>query len=117
MNLKTLFFLTSEFPYENTETFIENEISFLADAFDKVIILPLNKQSGKQRPDTIKCFCKADKNQKNQRTKSFQKDFDEPEISREFFHNIFSNPLKNKVLLKSIGNALNISNNLEKTSQ
>jgi glycosyltransferase involved in cell wall biosynthesis len=36
---KTLFFLTSKFPFGNGETFIENEIEFLCDAFDKIILI------------------------------------------------------------------------------
>lgn len=40
---KCLIFLTTDFPFSNGETFIENEIPYLADAFDKVIILAIER--------------------------------------------------------------------------
>ncbi len=36
---KTLFFFTSSYPFGKGETFIENEISYLAEAFHKVVIV------------------------------------------------------------------------------
>ncbi len=36
---KILFFFTSEYPFGRGETFIENEISFLSNAFDKIVIV------------------------------------------------------------------------------
>jgi glycosyltransferase involved in cell wall biosynthesis len=41
-----LFFFTAQYPYGNvSETFIENEICFLAEAFDEIIIIPSEKES------------------------------------------------------------------------
>lgn len=46
-----LFFFTAEYPYGNvSETFIENEIQFLAEAFSEVIIIPTSKSNDKMRP-------------------------------------------------------------------
>jgi glycosyltransferase involved in cell wall biosynthesis len=45
---KTLFILTSEFPFGNSETFLENEIPFLIQTFEKVIFVP-SKISGENR--------------------------------------------------------------------
>lgn len=39
--MKTLLFLTDRFPFGKGEAFIENEIEYIADAFDKVYILPV----------------------------------------------------------------------------
>ena len=48
---KFLIFLTGEFPYGSGETFIENELPFLARAFEKVFILVPEKVTNKpQRP-------------------------------------------------------------------
>jgi glycosyltransferase involved in cell wall biosynthesis len=38
-DFKTLYLLTAEFPFGNGETFIENEIQFLAKSFNKVVII------------------------------------------------------------------------------
>jgi colanic acid/amylovoran biosynthesis glycosyltransferase len=38
---KVLYFFTSAFPYGGFESFIENEITYLGEVFDKVIIIPL----------------------------------------------------------------------------
>ncbi|MBB00136.1 MAG: hypothetical protein CMN34_04320, partial [Saprospirales bacterium] len=37
---RSLVFITAEYPFGKQETFIENEITMLADAFDRIIILP-----------------------------------------------------------------------------
>jgi len=44
----TLLFFTSYFPYGHSETFIENEISILADNFDKVLLISMSG-SGRRR--------------------------------------------------------------------
>jgi glycosyltransferase involved in cell wall biosynthesis len=47
----TLIFFTLEFPYgKKSETFIENEIKYLSESFDKVIILPRQCNSQEIRP-------------------------------------------------------------------
>lgn len=38
--MRTLVFLTDRFPYGNGEAFIENEIPYLADSFDKIFVFP-----------------------------------------------------------------------------
>jgi glycosyltransferase involved in cell wall biosynthesis len=52
---KVLFFFTSEYPFGTGETFIENEMPFLAQAFDKIVIVS-NNCDGKQTrqvPDNV----------------------------------------------------------------
>ncbi len=49
MNNKTLLFLTSSYPFGKGETFIENEIHFLAQKFEKVIIVSNDTQSNDKR--------------------------------------------------------------------
>ena len=39
---RILVFITAEYPFGKQETFIEDEINFLSDAFDQVIVLPKN---------------------------------------------------------------------------
>lgn len=47
---KTLIFFTLQYPYgKKSETFIENEIQYLADAFERVIIIPREKKDDDQR--------------------------------------------------------------------
>jgi glycosyltransferase involved in cell wall biosynthesis len=49
INHKTLFFITANFPYGSDETFIENEINYLSNSFDKIIIISHNVDSHAQR--------------------------------------------------------------------
>jgi glycosyltransferase involved in cell wall biosynthesis len=47
---KTLFFFTLQYPYgRKSETFIENEIQYLADVFERVIIFPRERDGLEQR--------------------------------------------------------------------
>ena len=52
---RALFFLTSSFPFGTGETFIENEIDYLAKAFDKIIIISNDTQNHQTRtvPDNV----------------------------------------------------------------
>ncbi|UZR92541.1 glycosyltransferase [Chondrinema litorale] len=52
---RALFFLTSSFPFGTGETFIENEIDYLAKAFDKIIIISNDTQNPQTRtvPDNV----------------------------------------------------------------
>lgn len=49
MSTKNLIFLTSEFPFGQGETFIENEFPFLLKSFDKIIILTNGEIKGESR--------------------------------------------------------------------
>ncbi len=49
--MKICIFVTGGFPYGIGETFIESEISFLENAFDKVIILPIGAGKKELRPN------------------------------------------------------------------
>lgn len=55
-NSKVLFFITASFPFGSSETFIESEINYLSDSFDKIIIICHNVDSNAQRKinDNIK---------------------------------------------------------------
>lgn len=44
-----VFLFTNNYPYANSETFLENEIKFLSNSFDQIIIIPLEKK-GERRP-------------------------------------------------------------------
>ena len=46
---KVLFFFTSEYPFGTGETFIENEMPFLAQAFDKIILISNNCDGNQTR--------------------------------------------------------------------
>jgi len=52
---KVLFFFTSEYPFGTGETFIENEMPFLAQAFDKIVIISNNCEGKQTRqvPDNV----------------------------------------------------------------
>jgi len=47
---KILFLITSNYPFGTGETFIENEIKYLSDGFDKVIIISHDDGSRTRRP-------------------------------------------------------------------
>lgn len=55
---KTLFFLTSQFPYGSGETFIETEINYLAEAFEKIILVSddFGSQSKRPVPSNVEVF-------------------------------------------------------------
>ncbi len=52
--MKSLFLFTASYPYEETETFLEDEIVFLAQEFERVVIVPLYGE-GKSRPVPSNC--------------------------------------------------------------
>lgn len=68
---KCLILLTSCFPYDNKETFLENEIFFHKDYFDKIIILAQELSAGsfakRSIPDNAEAYNIAVKNKKNSR--------------------------------------------------
>ncbi len=59
-NNKTLVIITNEYPYNNGETFLENEISFLSNSFEIIYIFSvLGKSKNKPTrffPSNVKCF-------------------------------------------------------------
>ena len=44
-----LYLFTEKFPYGKQEVFLENELPFLSEKFEKVIIVPLYKQDDLQK--------------------------------------------------------------------
>lgn len=57
MKKKKLILLTSEFPYGKGEPFLETEITYLADAFDEVLIYSSTSSSANRRavPQNVRC--------------------------------------------------------------
>jgi glycosyltransferase involved in cell wall biosynthesis len=53
--MNRLLFFTQTYPRENGEAFIENEIAYLADAFDEVVILPWTGRGQPTRPLPANC--------------------------------------------------------------
>jgi len=117
MNHTTLFFITAEFPYGTGETFIENEISFLAKSFDQIIIVPLTKSSKEHRPVPPNVLIEPFQTARVHWQKVFRTIFNEPEVRQEFLRNAASNPLKNKILLKSVQRGLDISTHLKESAK
>lgn len=58
MKRKILFFVTSNFPYGNGETFIENEIDYLGNKFDTIYIFTkkLKKKVTRKIPENFYCI-------------------------------------------------------------
>ena len=57
--MKKLIFVTSKFPYGNSETFIENEINYLSKTFDKVFIYATEANSSDEKrpvPENVTVF-------------------------------------------------------------
>ena len=53
--MKTLVFITSQFPFGTSESFIASEFPFLARSFDKIIIIAQNiifEKTGDTSPNT-----------------------------------------------------------------
>lgn len=117
MTDKILFLFTSEFPFGTSENFIESEIKFLAKAFDKILIIPFENPNGEQRKTPQNVSVRLLDNDRINLPKVIIRLFSEPEILTEFLINLFSNPLKNKVLLKTVRNALTISEQIETLRQ
>jgi len=117
MKDKILFFITSEYPYGKGETFIDDEIRFLADVFDKIIIVPTIPIDSKRRNIPLNAVVSDFENNQADWLKTFSKIASEPKIQKEFFSNLFSNPLKNKILLKSVKNSLTIADRLKTYSE
>lgn len=63
-NKTKLFFFTAEYPFAVGETFIENEIGYLAKAFDEVVVLPCSITGvSRELPDGVKVRTVSDKPQ------------------------------------------------------
>ena len=56
MKRTKLFFITSEFPYGNGETFIENEIEHLSNNFENIILYSLNNTFERRRTIPENCI-------------------------------------------------------------
>lgn len=58
--MRVLFFVTDRYPYDDSETFIENEISSISEAFDRIYILPAgltaNTNISRNVPDNVIVF-------------------------------------------------------------
>jgi glycosyltransferase involved in cell wall biosynthesis len=91
--MKKLLLFTSSFPYGNKETYLEREITFLAEAFDQVEIYPhyFNRKGNIQRvvPENVKVHEPALPFQKSERLiqsfKGFFKGVDIGLFFKEFF--------------------------------
>lgn len=96
-----LIFFTAEYPYGNkSETFIENEINFLAEKFQTVIIIPSYKSEDKIRklPSNVKVSNVFIENKSYNRRNVFIKYFHRiftTYVFELFFSNNFLNYLKN----------------------
>ena len=51
----TLYLFTSSFPYGNVESFLEDEILYLCEEFEKVEIIPLTGNVNIQREVPFNC--------------------------------------------------------------
>lgn len=56
----TLFFFTKRYPYGNSEAFVHNEIPYLAQAFDRIVLCPLEEASrnkeGRPLPTNVEVY-------------------------------------------------------------
>ena len=70
--IRCLIMITSGFPFGISETYIESEVVFLKDSFDKVIILPIELNPGavmmRTLPDGIEYYNVSQKRQSVART-------------------------------------------------
>lgn len=54
--MKSLYVFTAQFPYGGQESFLETEVIYLSQRFDKVIFIPLGGQGTTQREIPKNCF-------------------------------------------------------------
>jgi len=107
MERKILILFTDQFPYGHGETFLENEMPFLAEKFTRVIIVPaetVSQVTNRALPDNVDVRCPNSPAGKSI-VKTMAAFFGNRYILEEFLHNMFTNPLKNKVLLRSLAEA------------
>lgn len=94
----TLILLTSEYPFGKGETFLESEIQYLAAEFEQVIILSdyHTAEKTRQTPENVQSMILK-------KNRSFQDylSFLDLDFLVEFLSNLFRNPLKNKIAIKS----------------
>jgi len=117
MNHKTLIFLTDSFPFGTGETFIENEIIYLADFFDKIIIIPMQTVSIQKKRPLPENVYTTELQKENIKWCSILKTIIcNHHILIEFVANIIINPLRNKILLKALINSLSIKENINRVN-
>lgn len=98
---KHLILLTSFYPFDNKETFIENEIAYLSKSFDTVQIVAVAKlHNDLIRPIPANCSAINIGKQIVETPIKLSWFFNYAFIV-EFVLNLFSNPLKNKILIRS----------------
>ena len=115
MKNKILILLTATFPKDQRETFVKNEIEYLSAYFSKIFILPIyNTDATKEiiLPENV--FLTEYQHVRINLSRVIKNIFQISEIRSEFLQNIYSNIFKNKILIKSIQNALSIKDFLEK---
>jgi glycosyltransferase involved in cell wall biosynthesis len=88
-----LVFLTSNFPFGGREPFIETEINFLADAFDKITIVPyLTHETRRQLPNNVELDTSFAKLRRSGRMRALKSIF-VAATSIEFYAEILARPL------------------------
>lgn len=105
---KTLFFFASEYPYGSGETFIENEIPYLSNSFDSIVLFTNSLLGNQTRtvPDNVSVLripydlsnIQKVKALVLNRTKEY---IEEKKIIEEHFANQFS-PLKKNIILSAL---------------
>jgi colanic acid/amylovoran biosynthesis glycosyltransferase len=115
MKNKILILLTATFPNDQRETFVQNEIEYLSASFSKVIIVPIYKTNATKEiilPDNV--FLAEYQPVRINYNRVIKNIFQISEIRSEFLQNTYSNIFKNKILIKSVQNAISIKDFLEK---
>lgn len=93
-----LILLTADYPYGKGETFLENEIHFLSDQFNEVLIISSSSSNHKTRktPKNVRTQLFRSKNSLKKYLALLDLNF-----IKEFLRNFFTNPLRNKVAINS----------------
>ncbi len=95
--MKKLIFVTSKFPYGNGETFIENEINYLAKAFDKVFIYATEANSSEHCravPENVTAFAA---NPRKVSKLDYLPCLIKPTVIKEIFSNCLSGNVPGKI--------------------
>jgi len=93
-----LILLTADYPYGKGETFLENEIQFLSNHFNEVLVISSSSSTDKTRktPQNVSTQLFRSKDSLKKYLALLDLNF-----IKEFIRNFFTNPLKNKVAINS----------------
>jgi len=116
---KKLLLITAKFPFGSGETFLETEVHYLADAFERVQIVPIERVTGEPRmlPSNVSIIVLNSDSQNTSKlillTSVFNRDFFRELLRILFVYRLVPSPQRIKTALVSLFRGKQLSNWLE----